>query len=324
MSGIFGVGRCPVCGSKNLVYNKSTGEVICRECGYVVKTMNIDPGPEWRSYQDDEVDRGRVGPPLTPLITDRGLATVFGDVSEDKSYGGKIYGRRRGEVKRVREWANRVSGISSRERNLMKALGILEKYGDDLGVPKNVLERAAEIYRMALEKDLVRGRSIKIIVAASLHLALREFQTPRPFKSMAKHLNIERKMLGKYRKLLIKELHIKASVVNPSLYLRSIVSKAGLPDKVSVYAEKIMGLAKRKRITAGKDPVGLASATVYYAALLEEYKISQRDLSVAAEATEVTVRNGCRYLMDALGFKSLTELRKMLKEEYGETITIRE
>ena len=77
LTNVFNVRKCPLCGGTNLIYNKDTGEIICRDCGYVVKTVNIDPGPEWSNYPDKRQDNARAGPPLTPLIIDKGITTKF-------------------------------------------------------------------------------------------------------------------------------------------------------------------------------------------------------------------------------------------------------
>jgi transcription initiation factor TFIIB len=42
---------------------------------------------------------------------------------------------------------------------------------------------------------------------------------------------------------------------------------------------------------AGKDPVGLAAAALYYVAKLKNLKHSQRVICMAAGITEVTIRN---------------------------------
>jgi transcription initiation factor TFIIB len=316
MVGVLGVEKCPVCGSSQFVYNRKTGEVICKVCGYVVKIANIDMGPEWRSFEGDEVDKARTGPPQSPLITDRGMGTVLGNIQSSPSERGyKVSESRRREIQRIKTWVNRTVSASSQERNLQNAINILQKLGEKLDVPKHILERAAEIYRKALEKDLVRGRAINSIVAASLYLALREYQNPRTFKSMAKYVGISKKELGRCYRLLIKELKIKPPVINPAAYVRSIAAKANFPDDVAVLAEKIITLAKNRRVTAGKDPVGLAAAAVYYAALIKGYKITQRDIANAADITEVTVRNRCKSLMEDLGFREPQELKEMLERE---------
>ena len=313
MTNIFGVRRCPLCGGTEFIYNRDTGEVVCKNCGYVIKVVNIDMGPEWRNFEDDKVDRSRAGPPLTPLLKDRGMATVFGNVSEDKLYGGRISDKRRREIWRVKKWVRRMSDVDGEERNLKKALNILELFGGRLNIHKHVLGRAAEIYRIALERKLMKGRMIKMLVAASLYIALREFQTPYSFRHMAEDLNIESKKLGVYYRFLVRKLGIKVPRADPSLYIRQIVSKASLPSEVIACAEKIINYAERRRITLGKDPVGLASVSVYYAALLNGYEIKYRELAKVSGVSEITVRNISKYFMKSLGFKELDELRIMLR-----------
>jgi transcription initiation factor TFIIB len=49
--------------------------------------------------------------------------------------------------------------------------------------------------------------------------------------------------------------------------------------------------AKRKRITVGKDPAGVAAAVLYMACQLEGENVKQKDIAQIAGVTEVTVRN---------------------------------
>ena len=58
---------------------------------------------------------------------------------------------------------------------LRQALSDLNKLKDKVSVPANVLEKAAYIYRKALEKKLVRGRSISAMIAASLYAACQRY-----------------------------------------------------------------------------------------------------------------------------------------------------
>ena len=318
--GIFGVEKCPTCGGTHFIYQKTTGEVICKTCGYVAKVSNLDLGPEWRSFEGDEVDRSRAGPPQTALIADRGLGSVLGNINyQGYERGVKISETRRKDIQRVRTWISRTISVSSHDRNLQNALNTLQKLGEKLNVPKHILERAAEIYRQALEKDLVRGRAINSIVAASLYLALRELDNPRTQKQMAKVAGIDKKELGRCYRLLIKTLGIKPPVIDPVAYIQAISLEAGFPSKVTIYAEKIIRLAKKMKITAGKDPVGLAAAAVYYAALINGIRVTQRDIANAADITEVTVRNRCKALLNDFGVKSVEELKelvdKYMKEE---------
>jgi len=317
MGGLFGVEKCPMCGQDKFVFQKTTGEVICRTCGYVAKISNVDFGPEWRSFEGDEVDRSRAGPPQTALIADRGLGSVLGTYGYTGYDKGKMSESRRREMDRIRGWINRTSSVSSHDRNLQNALNTLQKLGEKLFVPKHVMERAAEIYRQALNQDLVRGRAINSIVAASLYLALREMGTPRTQKQMAKVAGIDKKELGRCYRLLIKTLNIKPPVIDPIVYIETISKEANFPPEVEVYARKIIKLAKEMKITAGKDPVGLAAAAVYYAALIKGQKVTQRDIANAADITEVTVRNRCKALLNDFKVKDYRELKELVDKYNG-------
>ena len=55
------------------------------------------------------------------------------------------------------------------------------------------------------------------------------------------------------------------------------------------------------RISAGKDPMGLAAAALYVSCTLEGEDKTQRDVAEAAGVTEVTIRNRYKGLRSALG-----------------------
>jgi transcription initiation factor TFIIB len=59
-------------------------------------------------------------------------------------------------------------------------------------------------------------------------------------------------------------------------------------------------MARQKRVSAGKDSMGLAAAALYIACLKNTEKETQKDISEAAGVTEVTVRNRYKDLMKKL------------------------
>ncbi len=69
------VTQCPEC---NGSVERQGVESVCGSCGLVVGEDAIDPGPEWRSFEDDDTDRARTGAPLTRSRHDRGLSTKIG------------------------------------------------------------------------------------------------------------------------------------------------------------------------------------------------------------------------------------------------------
>ncbi|TFH00983.1 MAG: transcription initiation factor IIB, partial [Nitrosopumilus sp.] len=70
-----------------------------------------------------------------------------------------------------------------------------------------------------------------------------------------------------------------------------IASKAGLSEKTKRNATKILVNAEEKKISAGKDPMGLAAAALYVACVENGENKTQREVADAAGVTEVTIRN---------------------------------
>ena len=52
-------------------------------------------------------------------------------------------------------------------------------------------------------------------------------------------------------------------------------------------------------ITSGKNPVAMAATVVYLAAITNNEKVSQTQVSKAANISSVTIRNLCKKLKDA-------------------------
>src|ERR687886_703611 len=154
-----------------------------------------------------------------------------------------------------------------------------------------VIEKAAYVYRKALEKGLVRGRSISALVAAALYAACRDTETPRTLKDIANASNIKKKDVARCYRLLIRELDLKMPVVDPVKCVARIASKAGLSEKTKRKALEILKKAEEGKISAGKDPMGLAAAALYVACVMNGENKTQKDVAEAAGVTEVTIRN---------------------------------
>ena len=53
------------------------------------------------------------------------------------------------------------------------------------------------IYRKAVFKKLIRGRTIEGVIAASLYAACRQLNVPRTLNEIARHSDLSRKKIGK-------------------------------------------------------------------------------------------------------------------------------
>ena len=282
---------CARCGKNSLLTDHDTGEQFCAKCGYVISEKSQESGPEWRSFQKVAgSDPARTGAPTSLTIHDRGLSTVINPLNKDAS-GKPLSTSMKSTIERLRTWDSRSQASKPVDRNLRQAFSELNKLKDKLVISANVLEKAAYIYRKALEKKLVRGRSVSAMIAASLYAACREAETPRTLKDVSVAANVKRKDISRCYRLLHYELDLKMPVVDPIQCIARISSKLKLTEKAKRYAVKVLQEAQESKETAGKDPMGLAATALYLSCVKNGVSITQRDLAEAAGVTEVTIRN---------------------------------
>jgi transcription initiation factor TFIIB len=274
-----------------MVVDTSGGELACSSCGFVIKEKLEEVGPEWRAFTKEEKDdRSHTGAPTSLAIHDKGLATVIGATGRDAT-GKALSSSMKSAIERLRTWDGRSQVHEPVDRNLRQAFSELDRLADKNSLSDVVIEKAAYIYRKALEKGLIRGRSISCLISASLYAACRDTSTPRTLKDIAKSSNIPKKDLARGYRLLIRQLDLKMPVTDPTRCISRIASTAGLSERTRRRAFKILKIAETKRTSAGKDPMGLAAAALYVACVMEGESKTQKDVAEAASVTEVTIRN---------------------------------
>jgi len=292
--------KCPECSSLNLVRNHDIGEMVCGDCGLVLREQMMYRGQEWRAFTlQEKASRSRVGMPASYSVYDKGLSTTIGRVDRD-AFGRKLPLSTRIQMWRLRKWQIRSRMHSSINRNLVQAMTELDRLSDKIYIPRPVKEKAAVIYRKALDKGLVRGRSITAIAAAALYAACRRSGTPRTLREVAEASLVDKKDVARCYRLLLYELDIQMPIADPIIYISKIAERTGISGKTQGLAIQILREAKKKRAAAGKDPMGLAAAALYIACLQNDEKKTQKDIAEAAGVTEVTVRNRYKSLKTEL------------------------
>jgi len=283
--------KCPECGGTNLIHDYDTGETVCGSCGLVLHEQMMDKGPEWRAFtQEEKESRSRVGIPTSYSVHDKGLSTAIGRVDRD-AFGRKLPLSTRLQMWRLRKWQIRSRVHSSVDRNLAQAMAELDRLSDKVYIPGPVKEKAAVIYRKALDKGLVRGRSIAAIAAAALYAACRTTETPRTLREISEASLVDKKDVARCYRLLLRELEVQMPIADPLTYVSKIAERTGISGQTQGLAIKILNEARLKRAASGKDPMGLAAAALYIACLQNNEKKTQKDIAEAAGVTEVTVRN---------------------------------
>ncbi len=303
------VKKCPECGGINLNWNKERGEIICKDCGLVIEEKMVDFTQEWREFDSEDGERRRAGAPMTYTQYDHGLGTEVGQKADLFKLGGK----ERNKFFRLRKWQYRIS--TAIERNLKLALAELKRVSSYLKLPKSVEEESARIYTLAVQRGLVRGRSMESVVAGALYAACRRHDVPRTLDELSEASGIEKKEIGRTYRFVTRELGITILPSNPADYIARFASSLKLNAETQSNAIEILEQAQKAELTSGRGPTGIAAAALYVAALLHGEKRTQREVADVAGVTEVTIRNRYKELLDELDLEKEIKKRKKVKKK---------
>jgi transcription initiation factor TFIIB len=294
------------------ITDHESGEIICGNCGIVLVTTDlfeVDNSQEQQKQQlaftPFETESGSNSTIVTgaspSLLSrhDRGLATIIGRPNVDAS-GKKLENDMCSTFKRLRTWDARTQMNTSTNRNLLRAFSELNTLKDKLGLSDYIVEKTAYIYRKVEERGLIRGRSIYAMLAACVYLSCRETGTPRTLKDVAIESNIKRKGIARCVRIIIHELDISAPAFDLMKCIAKIANTSKVSEKTKRQALTIMKQADKRKIPAGKDPMGLAASALYIACKQTAENKTQSDMAKAGGVTEVTIRNRVRDLGKSL------------------------
>ena len=276
------------CKTYPAITDSERGEIFCGSCGVVLVDNMSNSSHENNGYSsEDFMKLARTGPATSLTMYDRGLSTVIG--ANKDSTGKAISGKTKYEFNRLRTWDQR-----SKSRNtatLSKAFTLMNGIKTKLGIPNNVVETAAYIYRKAVNAKLTRGRTTVSLVSAALYAACRENNIPRTLDDIADAGNVERKILSRDLRTIIKKLGLHLNQYDTTSFISKISNDMNLKEKTKRDAFDILKRCEKEQITAGKHPVGQAAASLYIACIINGEKISQKKFSAEAGVSDVTIRN---------------------------------
>jgi len=301
--------KCPECQSINLTLDEKRGEIICKSCGLVVDENEIDISQEWREFGGEGESKRRAGSPTSYTKHDLGTGTEIGDAAD--VYG--LSGPDRRKFMRLKKWHSRSS--TSLERNLKYALVELRRVASLLNVPPAIEEEAARIYRMAVTKGLVRGRSMESVVVGAVYIASRLFNLPRSLNEVCTITNTNKRDVGKTYRFIARELRIRMLPSGPIDYIPKFANKLKFSAETQTKAIEILKIAQDSELTSGRGPTGLAAAALYVASLMTGEKRTQREIADVVGVTEVTIRNRYKEMIERLELDEMLEAAKKERED---------
>ena len=278
---------CPDCNGHVVT---SDGETACVDCGLVLDDQRLDHGPVWGQYEDGEDDeRERTGAPLTPARHDRGLSTVIGRHRD--ANGNRLDGAKRRQLSRLRREHERGRWQSTVDRNLAHGLGEVRRIVSALELSVSVRDRACMLFRRAQDADLLRGRSIETVAAASVYAACRCNRLPRPIEEIETYARCGTSGLTNAYKTLNRDLGLSAPPPHPPTYIPYFATALGVDTSIRHRALALARQAEKAGLTNGVQPTGFAAACLYEAAREHGRWLTQAAVAEIADSSTRTIQN---------------------------------
>lgn len=277
-------GQCPECSGQILSHDDET---VCQDCGLVIDDQHIDHGPEWRQFDSDE--RQRTGGPLTVTRHDRGLSTTIG--YRNDAHGNTLSSRKQHQLARMRREQTRGRWQSKADRNLSHGLGETQRLTSALDLSDTLRDQACQLFRSAQNEELLQGRSIESIAAASVYGACRCNQHPLVIEDVVTVARDSRSHILNAYDTLNRKLGLPAPPTHPKVYIPRLISELDLSTDIQRQATEIATQAGDTAHSHGCNPLGIAAACIYLAARKNGTLINQSTVATAANVSTPTVRN---------------------------------
>jgi len=294
-------GKCKICDSNTWDTDSVRGETICAECGYVAAENMIDPGAEWTNHSGGE-DRSRVGAPTSLTISDKGLSTEISriDLTSGAAARHGMSGKNLRDWRRRQRVDQRSKTRDSRNRNLTTAMQFIRDRG---GLPKQIEQEAANLYRHSMKEGIVTGRSIRGVTAACVYIAARQAGIPRRIDVVAEAFDmvteVEQKELKRTIRLVARKMNTH-HITGPEEYFEKFHSDLQLPPKVLGDTRDLWDEVGENLIWQGKKPSGIAGCILYKASQNSNSPRTQSEVCKVSGISEVTLRGLLKILNQIL------------------------
>jgi transcription initiation factor TFIIIB Brf1 subunit/transcription initiation factor TFIIB len=289
------------CNHLTTVFDHNSSEEVCQDCGTV---LTDEPG----FYEnDDHFDR--------MLLSEREISNTYNDFTVRGILSSKINNRNLDHLgQHVKDPAqmNRLRNIDKlisvrSERSLRKAMFLINFCCEKLQLPDFIKNRASDIYKKGHRMGVIKGRSIKSCVIASITLACNEHDIYRNTKEM---INVVDELdTNKFRsdifvsqRRFVENMDLKKTVLEPDDKLPFISSRVGISRCSEVLGLDIYYKLKKFdiKLFIGRSPSAIAACVLYIATKYNREYVDQEQLTTAGDISKVTLRKRCYEFVEAL------------------------
>jgi len=276
---------CPECDGR---VTTNAHETVCDDCGLILADEQIDHGPEWREFDEDETTQRRTGAPNTVARHDRGIGSEIG--RKQDSQGRTLSGKKRRHLGRLRREHTRAKIGSKADRNLLSGFVEIRRMTAALGFTESLRNQACQLFRTAQSEDVLRGRSIEAIASGCLYAACRLNEHPRTFEEIATVSKLDEGKVRLGYKVLNRELGLPVPPAGPKQYLPQIASETDVGQGTERRARTLLENAAGETVSNGCNPVGTAAGALYIAGQETGEYLTQAEIADAADVSKVTIR----------------------------------
>lgn len=182
------------------------------------------------------------------------------------------------------------------ESNLRIAIGKFEVLKKRLVLSDILKENAIGLYKKVIENNILKGRPVDAMVAATIYAACRDSGIPCTLNDITEETGLRKNSIARCYRAIYVTLNLQMPVSDLKQCVLRITKDMGISDNVKQRAMIILDNAKKRNHLAGKDPMGVSAAAIYLATMDAGEKISQGELARISMLTQVTIRNRCKGL----------------------------
>ncbi|XP_050085083.1 transcription factor IIIB 90 kDa subunit [Anopheles aquasalis] len=256
--------KCNNCGSTDIEVDNARGDAVCTNCGSVLEDNIIVSEVQFEENA-------------------HGASSAVGQfVASDSRGGATSYGKFPVSI-----------GTESREVTLRKARQGIAMLCSQLRLNNHCIETACNFFKMALIRNLTRGRRNTHIYAACVYITCRTEGTSHLLIDISDVLQICCYELGRTYLKLSQSLCINIPSIDPCIYIMRYANKLDFREKtheVSMTAQRLVQRMKKDSIHSGRRPSGLCGAALLLAARMHDFGRTPNDIVRIVKIHESTLR----------------------------------